>query len=645
MRNFLLFTICLPLWCSAQDIRQQTGLNACSHLHIPENQPEILAISKAHAKRQNYFDVKFYHLDLQIDNNSNDISGNVLMRSLVRQHSTDTIALELHNNLNIDSVVTALDAGAFQLATISRNNAELNIILPFQADSGQQIQTRIFYHGNPPVSAAFPTSGFFSLNNHKFSATPPYNAYTWFPCKQDLTDKADSSWFFITTTNDLEALSNGLLTRVVLLPGNRQRWEWKSSYPIAFYLISFVVGDYQENSFYWKPEGRSDSMLISYYNYTNSETPEILQVFSNLFGLYPFYNEKLGMAAISLGGGIENQTMIGMGQGAPEPHEIMHQWFGDHVTVASWKDIMLSEGFAEWGISIYDEFKTGVSNPNARIARCNVYETNALTNASTVYGHTMDTTTVEGVFLRKNLYYDKAAMIINTMRFEINNDPLFFEGLRNYLNEYGGSTATAVNLKQVMEQTTGHDLSDFFDDWYYGAGYPRFDVRWNNALDSLYLQIVEQTNAATNPLIKTSLEIKVQRNEGDTILRFYIDKNTSFFKFPMHGVVTGLVVDPNQWILNGSGSVARDAALSYGFEPRKSSWSVMPNPANKQMALVAQGQNGKQNFLRIYDLSGREIKALSIKMNESFSLPELNPGMYLLSIGDGHTERVMIIPK
>lgn len=627
---------------NAQSSEFNAGSNVCSRHQQNGLIPMAASVSKPHAKRQRQLDVKFYHLNLNIENTTNAISGNVLIRSAALTEAVDTVALELHANLAIDSIHAALSGGAFQPAGLNRNGAELNIILPFSANTGQIIETRVFYRGTPPVSGSFPTSGFFAGNGHKFSATPPYNAYTWFPCKQDLTDKADSSWFFITTAQNQKALSNGRLERIVPLDNNKARWEWKSSYPIAYYLIAFVVGNYTENSFYWKPTGRTDSMLVSYYNYSNSQTPQILQVFSNLFGLYPFYAEKLGMAAITLGGGIENQTIIGMGPGAPESHEIMHQWFGDHVTAASWKDIMLSEGFAEWGISIWEEFKNGSSDAAARINRCNSFESNALGNSGSVYGRTMDTSSVIGVFLNKNIYYDKGAMVINALRFEVNNDELFFSGLRNYLTQFGGKSASAVDLKRVMEQTTGIDLKDFFDGWYYGEGNPRFNITWNNMQDSLYLRINETTNAPSNPLIKTSLELKLQRTLGDTVIRVYIDKNICDFKLPVSGTITGIVTDPNQWIVNAKGSITKDVNLSTENIQRIPDWIAAPNPATNQLTLISNKPSKPQAELRLTDLSGRLILKLNISFNASFSLPELDPGIYLISIGDGRTERLII---
>jgi len=644
MSRLLLFLFSLLAGTSfGQGVRNDLHSGSCSRHPNGELQNSLMAVSKPHAKRQQQIDIKFYHLDLQIEVSNDSVIGNTLVKALALHNQLDTVSLELHPNLQVDSVLTAIGNGAFHLSGLSRNGGELNIILAQAADSGQLINTRIYYKGIPPVSGSFPTSGYFAGNGHKFSATPPYNAFTWFPCKQDLTDKADSSWFFISTSSGLKALSNGLLHQVVPLPNQKQRWEWKSSYPIAYYLIAFAVGNFNEETFYWKPDGRTDSMQISYYNYTNSHTPQILQVFSNLFGLYPFYREKLAMVSVQLGGGIENQTLIGMGPGAPESHEIMHQWFGDHVTNASWKHIMLNEGFAEWGISVWEEFQSGNSNPAARINRCNAYETSALTNGGSLYGALMDTATVTGVFLSKNLYYDKGAMIINTLRFEVNNDSLFFAGIRTYLNRFGGKSATAEDFRSVMEEITGMNLEEFFEHWYYGKGYPKFHVRWNHIQDTLYLQVNEQTNGAGNPLIKTSLEIQIQRSPQDTLIRVFIDANTKNFRIPLSGVASGLVIDPRQWVLNGNGSITRDPNLSVQTLTTPPEWILAPNPSTGSICLV--GNHPKIKQVQIRDLSGKCVFDKAIRLNETILLPELKAGVYLVQTEDGRLERLVICPE
>lgn len=513
--------------------------------------------SADHRKRQDQYDVSFYFLDLNLEAASNAISGNVLIRSRVVAQQMDTFAIELSANYTIDSVKASLDGGSFASATIARNGKDINVLLPFSARDGQTLEVRTWYRGNAsvanPLVGQF-NSGIFTGSGHRFSASPPYNSSTWFPCKQVLTDKADSSWFFITTSST-RAISNGLLTAVVPVDGGKTRFEWKSSYPIAFYLIAFVVGNQSERTEYWKPAGRNDSLLLKFYGTGLSATrvSNILQVFSDQFGLYPFYREKLAFVNVNFPGGMENQTMIVQGA-AVEVHELAHQWWGDHVTCSSWKDVFINESFATWCESLYDELTTTGDKNAARMA----HFTNHTTSAP-VYRTFMDTNSVASVF--NSDIYKKGAMVINSLRFHINDDSLFFKGLRNFLEEFGGKAASAVDLRVVMEATTGIGLVDFFNQWYYKGGAPTFNITWNQVNNRLMLQINQTTNLASNPLFKTPVEIRVRRSEGDTIIRLFIANNVSYLHLHCPGTITGFSVDPNQWISNGNGTVTKDLTL------------------------------------------------------------------------------------
>ncbi len=152
----------------------------------------------------------------------------------------------------------------------------------------------------------------------------PFAAKDWWPNKQVLTDKADSVWVFLTTSPNEMAGSQGLLTNVTVLDNNQLRYEWKSNYPIAYYLISFAVSDYQEYNIYAKPEGlENDSILIQNFiynhpNYLNNykinidATAPMIELFSDLYAMYPFKDEKYGHCITQLGGGMEHQTMSTM---------------------------------------------------------------------------------------------------------------------------------------------------------------------------------------------------------------------------------------------------------------------------------------------------------------------------------------------
>lgn len=608
-----------------------------------------IAQSSMANRLEDKYDVKFYFLDLDIQKTTTSISGNVLIKVNSLVSNLDTFSLELAANLTVDSVLGSVNNSQFQICNFQHPQKIVNVLLPSIATQNQVVQVKIFYHGSPTVSNGLLgqfNSGFFQQsvggNNgqHKFSASPPYNSASWFPCKQDLKDKADSSWFFITTNSADRGLSNGILTNTVDLGNGKKRWEWKSKYPIDFYLISFVVNSATETIDYWHPQGRTDSLLLTYYGYVPTNVKSILQLYSDKFGLYPFYNEKLGIANVDLGGGIENQTMIVLGAsfGGFEPHEIGHMWFGDNVSCSSWKDIILSEGFARWTESVYDEFTS--ASPNT--ARMSHFTDN--TTTSTVYGATMDTTSVNGVFLNSALYYDKAAMVINSLRFQINNDDLFFLGLRNYQTQFGGRSATVNDLKVVMETTTGISLTDFFNQWYYKGGAPTFNIVWTQNNGQLYLRINETTNSTSNPLYKTPLELKIIRTEGDTIIRLDILENTSNFSFYCPGTITDFVVDPNQWITNGVGTKTQDSTLAISKISDLDAVKIFPNPALEYFTISS--TNIDIQKIVIISLSGQIEKTIAINnKSNKIDVSDLKDGVHIVKLITKSGERIVRILK
>lgn len=603
--------------------------------------------SPEHRLREQNYDVKFYFLDLDIEKASPAISGNVLIRAKSLVDNLDTFAVELASNLTIDSAKISIDGGAFDTVSVVRNNNEVNLIMLSAASENQIVEARIYYHGSPTVSVGL-NSGFFSSNNpspHKFSASPPYNSYTWWPCKQEITDKADSSWFFITTNDSSTALSNGLLTKTVTLSGNKKRWEWKSKYPIAFYNISFVVGVYTETTEYWHPKGRTDSMALKFYNYTPpspNEIQNILDVFSELYGLYPFYDEQLAISKVDLGGGIENQTSISLGVGGVDVHEIAHQWFGDNVTCGSWKDVALNEGFAEYSVAIYEEFETGVSNPSKRISRMNAFESNATSKPQGSIYAPLDTTSALGVFLDQAMYYRKAACVYNTLRFVIDSDSLFFQGIKNYQTQFGGKTAIGSDLKSVMEAVSGKDLTDFFNQWYYGFGYPTFNTKWVQRGNHLAIQLTQIASSGKTPLFKTPLEIKILRSNGDTTVRLFVSQLISDYDIVSNGTVTGIVIDPNQWVINKAGPIVNDSTLSVRTISPDNNYSVFPNPASGYLQIKNKSNLHQPLDTEIFNLTGEKIFAGKTETDGMLYLPDVATGIYFLRVNKGSYYKIMI---
>ncbi|HPI55713.1 MAG TPA: M1 family aminopeptidase, partial [Chitinophagaceae bacterium] len=322
----------------------------------------------------NQYDVHFYFLDLAIERNSTIVSGSVTM-GVNATAIMDTFCFELNNTLTIDSVMyNGLSLQVVRVGNISYAK------FPSSINNGQSVSVQIFYHGDASVTGGSAIGDGFATdtspswgNQVTWSLSQPYSAYEWFPCKQFLQDKADSSWVYVTTSNQNKVGSNGLLEGVDSLPNNKVRYRWKSHYMMDYYLISVAVAKYVDYTIYAHPTSLpNDSIKIVNYVYDNPNTLTafkskidsnalVLEYFSDLFGLYPFYEEKYGHAMAPIGGGMEHQTMSTMGNLGSfgvNSHELMHQWFGDHVTCKTWKDIFINEGFASYGEYLaYEHFR------------------------------------------------------------------------------------------------------------------------------------------------------------------------------------------------------------------------------------------------------------------------------------------------
>ena len=202
-----------------------------------------LLSSASHQQLEAQYDVKFHHLNLNVERTNKTISGNVRTVATVLQGQLDTFAFELYAGLVIDSIVS--QGSVLQLSSYYQ---ERKTVLPNSISQGNNIDVTIYYHGTPPTSGNAAIGDGFSNgtsgrwgNQATWSLSQPFAAYEWWPCKQSLADKIDSSWVFITTDSTNKAASNGVLEKIVNLGNGKSRYEWKSRTMIDYYLISVSV--------------------------------------------------------------------------------------------------------------------------------------------------------------------------------------------------------------------------------------------------------------------------------------------------------------------------------------------------------------------------------------------------------------------
>ena len=277
------------------------------------------------------YDVKQYILDLQISNISAQISGSVIINANVSATYLDTFVVDLIDTIvpvqtymHVDSVFINGVLNSFQ-----HNNELVFVPLSIAIPQNQQFSVQIYYHGNGNANVQTNYLGiskaYYTSIWHTYTLSQPTGSKVWWPCKQDLKDKADSVTFFITTDSTNKSGSNGILKTAEYLPGGKVKYKWETKYPIAYYLISFAVGPLSEYISYAPLPGGTDSVLLQnllfpaspYYQdhiKAINKTKQLLYLYSEFLGTYPFKDEKYGYCVVgSQLGAMEHQTMCTIG--------------------------------------------------------------------------------------------------------------------------------------------------------------------------------------------------------------------------------------------------------------------------------------------------------------------------------------------
>jgi aminopeptidase N len=558
-------------------------------------------------------DVNYYKIDLTVTTSPNYISGSVRVKARVDTASINSLFLDLAQNMAVDSILIE-DA---VLAQFNHLDDKINISLDRNYLMNEVICLTVYYQGLPNVYYGFIGLNFDEHNGQPviWSTSEPYFAYSWWPCKDTPSDKADSAEIVLTVDTSMIPISNGSLENIVNNNNGTHTFFWKVSYPIAQYLISVAISNYQLYTNYYVYSS-IDSMAITNYLYPESYTPqnlsnldiipEMLGVYSSLFGEYPFINEKFGHAECYTA--MEHQTITSIVAFDEDmmSHETAHQWFGDKVTCEDWHHIWLNEGFAEYGSALWKQFNYGSGAYNQYILSTMNY-VKTLNNSVWVE----DISDPANIFRGES--YFKGCIVLHMLR-GVMGDTLFLKTLYDYSNnpELAYNVATTEDFQRIAENVFGEDLDYFFGQWIYGKKYPNYKIYWGTEqVDSTWnLGIkIEQTVNTSPPFFTMPVEIKINYAWGDTIVKLFNDSQIQEYIINVPYEPITISFDPNNWILKDVLSIVLGVS-DENFPVEFNLSQNYPNPFNPTTSIQYAISSRQFVSLKVYDVLGNEIETL-----------------------------------
>lgn len=436
------------------------------------------------------YDVTYYDLDLEVDPADSTISGRLVVHAQVGS-PLEWLVLDLAPELEVRSAHLADEASPAELP-LERKGGKLWLRLPRTYQPGETLAAAVAYGGTPRVANRPPWEGGFT-----WARTPsdqPWIATTcqsegadiWWPVKDHVSDEPDSMSIRVTVPDPLVVASNGALVGTEPVPEGRTAYHWFVSTPINAYNVALNIAPYRviEDEF---TSVSGDVFPILFYvlpeDYDRGaefihEIVRHLSFYERRLGPYPSRIDKYGVAQTPHLG-MEHQSIIAYGANfsnlsmTPQAdfgfdklhhHELSHEWWGNLVTNADWKDWWIHEGFGTYMQTLYAEELDGEAGYMRYLDAIRPMIANRHAVAP------RESMTV-GQMGDRDIYF-KGAWILHTLRYLIGE-----EALDQSLRRMAYPTTALENVKdgeqfrfastedfvRIAEEASGRDLWWFFE--------------------------------------------------------------------------------------------------------------------------------------------------------------------------------------
>ena len=550
--------------CNTNRHRSRAALLAFAELLAIFIAAPQLRADEPYARSRDY-DLQHSKIALRFDLDQKRVLGEVTHSlSILRGGSTKVFFDSV--GLTIQSVT--LNRAAIKFETSAD---KLIVPLPAAAKAGDKFEIAIRYEGKPAKGMYFilPDKDYPDRPRQIWTQGESEDTRYYLPTYDYPNDRLTTETI-LTVPASWITVSNGKLMNVSEAGKGLKTWYWKESVPSSTYLITVVAGEFDEVKdtwhgipvTYYAPKGRGDRLPLNY-----GRTPAMMELFSKRFGVdYPWEKYAQVMVDDFVAGGMENSSATTNNSSslvhpklAPEyftgeddliSHELGHQWFGDLVTCKDWGDIWLNEGFATFLEAVWTEAHYG--KDQADYERWNNarewLESNSLWNKPIVRHDFDDSSEFDGNA------YNKAGWVLYMLREQIGEDA-FYRGLKYYLDVNRGKSVVTADLAKAIEESAHVNVDQFFSQWLYGAGAPKFDLSYtyDGAKHQVMLTVTQiQKVEGRVGLFRVPVEVEITTGSGPKLYNFTVSKDKQTFPLSAESAPLMVLFDKGGHILKSA---------------------------------------------------------------------------------------------
>ncbi|HQR26588.1 MAG TPA: M1 family metallopeptidase [Nocardioides sp.] len=413
------------------------------------------------------YDVGHYDLTLGYDPASNHLSGRAVL---------DAVALTELSVVRLDLSglrVTKVTVDASRVAKYAQKGDKLVVRLQDRLSPEQPFRVTVSYRGRPrPVPDGTDAMGWEELTDGVIVAGQTNGAPSWFPCNDRPGSKA-SYRFEVTVPSAYHAVANGVL-RTRRRGAGATTWVYEQQEPMATYLATVHLGRYVAREVAAEPVPMTavlPARLLDSYDRAFGRQPEMMELFIRRFGPYPFPAYTVVVTDDELEIPLEAQGLSAFGSNFLTDdwesvrlvaHELAHQWFGNSLTLVTWRDIWLHEGFACYCEWLWSEESGG---PTAHERAVEHWDRLAGLDQDLRLGDPGP----QDMF--DDRVYKRGALLLHALRLTLGEDT-FFGLLREWTTRHRHGSVTTQMFIDLAGELSDQDLEPLLTSWLFQEALP-----------------------------------------------------------------------------------------------------------------------------------------------------------------------------